>query len=195
VLADEAPKPFRFLDIACGDASASSAALKGSAIGSYFGIDLSPLSLELAREALKDLPCPVQLLLGDFSEAMEGWTETIDVVWIGMSLHHLQPSEKARLMKNVHDALSQDGLFMIWEPTLRNEESRAAWLDRFSALRSDWSAITDEEFSAMENHVRLADFPESADVWTAMGMDAGFVRAEQLFMMPNGLGRVFRYSG
>ena len=33
VLANEAPKPFRFLDIACGDASASSAALKGSAIG------------------------------------------------------------------------------------------------------------------------------------------------------------------
>ena len=111
------------------------------------------------------------------------------------SLHHLQPPEKARLIKNVHDALGPDGLFMIWEPTLRGDESRAERLDGFSALHSNWSAITDEEFGTMENHVRLADFPESADAWKAMGLDAGFVRAEQLFMMPNGSGRIFRYSG
>ncbi|WP_331374816.1 class I SAM-dependent methyltransferase [Sinorhizobium chiapasense] len=193
VLSQEMLKPFKFLDIACGDAVASAAALKGSAIDHYYGIDLSAQSLELARESLKALPCPVDLRCCDFVEAMADWSDAVDVVWIGMSLHHLQPEGKVRLMKDVHDTLSRSGLFLIWEPTLLEGENRAEWLDRFSAYRSVWAAITDEEFATMEAHMSLADFPESADTWKAMGRQAGFSHAEQIFLMPNRLGRVFQF--
>lgn len=115
-LSEEIPKPFKFLDIACGDAVASAAALKGSAIDHYYGIDLSPQSLDLARESLKDLPCPIDLRCCDFVEAMADWSDTVDVVWIGMSLHHLQPEGKVRFMKNVHHTLSRDGLFLSGNP-------------------------------------------------------------------------------
>jgi hypothetical protein len=124
---------------------------------------------------------------------MTGWTEPIDMVWIGMSLYHLQTEEKAGLMKDVHAALFPHGLFLIWEPTLLDGESRAEWLDRFSSCRPQWAAITDEEFAAMESHMRLADFPEPAESWKAMGRQAGFGPAEQLFMMPDRLGRVFKF--
>lgn len=193
LLSEEMQKPFSFLDIACGDAVASTAALKESAIDHYYGIDLSPQSLELARESLKDLPCPVNLQCCDFVETMANWPDTVDVVWIGMSLHHLQPEAKVRLMKNVHDVLSHGGLFLIWEPTLLEGESREGWLDRFAAYRSEWSTISDEEFATMEAHMSLADFPESADTWKAMGREAGFTHAEQIFLMPNRFGRVFQY--
>ena len=53
--------------------------------------------------------------------------------------------------------------------------------------------MTDEVFAAMESHTRLADFPEPADTWKAMGYQAGFANSQQLFMMPNRLGRVFRF--
>ena len=193
LLSQEMPKPFDFLDIACGDAVASAAALKGSAIEHYYGIDLSPQSLELARESLKVLGCPVELRCCDFVEAMGDWSDPVDVVWIGMSLHHLQSEGKARLMKNVYDTLSRNGLFLIWEPTLLDGESRAEWLDRFSTYRIVWAAITDEEFATMEAHMGLADFPETADMWKAMGREAGFSKAEQIFMMPNRFGRVFQF--
>jgi cyclopropane fatty-acyl-phospholipid synthase-like methyltransferase len=192
-LRDKTPKPFSFLDIACGDASASAAALNGSAIRHYYGIDLSAQSLVLASEALKALPCSIDLRCCDFAEAMAGWSEPIDVVWIGMSLHHLQPQGKSRLMQNVHDILAQRGLFMIWEPTLLEGENRMDWLGRFSSLRSGWSAVSDEEFAAMESHMQLADFPETAAAWREMGHQAGFAKSEQLFMMPNRMGRVFKY--
>jgi len=187
------PKPFSFLDIACGDAVASAAALEGSAIGQYYGIDLSPQSLELAKESLKDLPCPVDLRCRDFVEAMADWSDTVDLVWIGMSLHHLQPDGKVRLMKNVRDVLSRDGLFLIWEPTLVDGESREEHFDRFSAHRGAWATLTDDEFAAMEAHMRLADFPESADTWKAIGREAGFSEAEQIFLMPNRFGGVYQY--
>ncbi|TCL72602.1 class I SAM-dependent methyltransferase [Rhizobium sp. BK251] len=193
LLSEEMPKPFKFLDIACGDASASAAALKGSAIGHYYGIDLSAQSLELARQSLKDLRCPIDLRCCDFAEAMADWSETVDLVWIGMSLHHLQPEGKVRLMKDVHDALGRGGLFLIWEPTLLEGENRTEWLDRFTSYRSVWAALTDEEFETMDSHMRLADFPESADTWKSMGREAGFAHAEHIYQMPNRFGSVYQF--
>jgi SAM-dependent methyltransferase len=187
------PRPFTFLDIACGDASASALALKDTAISRYFGIDLSERSLELARESLKVLPCPSFLKCCDFADAMANWPEPVDVAWIGMSLHHLQSTDKALLMKSVHKVLNRDGLFMIWEPTLLEGETRAQWLDRFAGLRSAFAAIAENEFQAMECHMRRADFPESSEVWLAMGLQAGFGNAEEVFVMPNFMGRVFKY--
>ena len=61
LLADEAPRPFRFLDVACGDASATVGALQGTAISHYHGIDVSGPALDLAQRALAVLPCRVRL--------------------------------------------------------------------------------------------------------------------------------------
>ncbi|WP_318013333.1 class I SAM-dependent methyltransferase [Mesorhizobium sp. BR115XR7A] len=193
LLSREMPRPFKFLDIACGDAVASAAALKGTSVDRYYGIDLSARSLQLASEALKVLTCPVELRCCDFVEAMADWSAPVDVVWIGMSLHHLQTDGKARLMRDVHDALSRSGIFLIWEPTLLEGETRDDWLDRFSVCRAAFAAVTDDEFAAMESHMRLADFPEPADTWRAIGYQAGFANSDELFMMPNRLGRVFKY--
>ena len=58
LLVEETAGPFRFLDVACGDASASVGALLGTRIASYHGIDLSGPALDLAREQVARLPCP-----------------------------------------------------------------------------------------------------------------------------------------
>jgi SAM-dependent methyltransferase len=193
LLAGTMKAPFSFLDIACGDGAASAAALKATAVNHYYGIDLSPQSLELARLSLDALRCPVDLFCRDFAEALADWSEPIDVAWIGMSLHHLNADEKVHLMTNVHDRMNRTGLFLIWEPTLLEGESRADWLDRFSTYRPVWAAITDDEFATMEAHMRLADFPEPAATWTAMGRHAGFAHAQEIYMMPNRFGRVYKY--
>jgi hypothetical protein len=55
VLADDAVQPFRFLDIACGDASMTVTALRGTRIAHYHRIDLSQAARDLARRALAEL--------------------------------------------------------------------------------------------------------------------------------------------
>ena len=159
VLSEKMPRPFKFLDIACGDASASVAALKNTSIAHYYGIDLSARSLELASENLKVLPCPFELRCCDFADAMADWSKPVDVAWIGMSLHHLQLREKAQLMKNMHKTIASSGLFLIWEPTLLEGETRAEWLDRFAGLRRAFAAITEDEFQAMESQHEACRFP------------------------------------
>src|SRR5262249_43482807 len=69
-LVDEMARPFRFLDIACGDASVTVTALRGTRIAHYRGIDLSQAALDLARGALAELTCPVILERRDYVEAL-----------------------------------------------------------------------------------------------------------------------------
>jgi ubiquinone/menaquinone biosynthesis C-methylase UbiE len=89
ILVDEAVWPFRFLDIACGDASSTVDALKGTRVAHYHGIDLSQAALDLASKALEALACPVTLDHRDFVAALHDRPESVDVAWISLSLHHL----------------------------------------------------------------------------------------------------------
>jgi SAM-dependent methyltransferase len=194
VLATEAPDRFVFLDVACGTATASAEALEGARVGRYIGIDISRPSLDMAEQALARLGCPVDLRCQDFVEAIYAWTEPVDVVWIGQSLHHLKVNEKRKFMRWVRALLSRDGLFLIWEPTCLEGEDRDGWMERFRRLRPEWSKVTDEEFAAFDLRCRTSDYAETATTWKAIGREAGFERAEELLTVPNRLARVYRYS-
>ena len=62
--------PFCFLDIACGDGSTMKAALRGTQVRHYHGIDLSQAALDLAAANLAELPFEIELDHRDFVEAM-----------------------------------------------------------------------------------------------------------------------------
>ncbi len=194
ILITEAPKPFRFLDIACGDAMGSATALNGTEISRYIGIDLSEPALALAEETLKPLPCPVTLVQADFAEALVDWAEPADVAWIGMSLHHLETPAKGKVVRHVRRLLDQGGLFLIWEPTLRDGEDRDGWLDRFEyGSRPLWAELDASEWNAMLMHMWESDYPEPASACHALGLEAGFRSAETVFVAPSELAQVYCY--
>ena len=194
ILVTEAPKPFRFLDIACGDATGSRAALRGTDVSGYFGVDLSQPALTLAEETLKTLPCPVTLVQADFVEALAGWSEAVDVVWIGQSLHHLDTQNKRELMRRVRRLLGPNGLFLIWEPTLSEGEDRDGWLGRVEhGSRLLWTELDASEFCAIVTHNRASDYPEPVAVWHSLGLEAGFCTAQTVFVDPRELARVYCY--
>jgi SAM-dependent methyltransferase len=193
VLIDEAQDGFVFADLACGTAPRSAAALADSNVSRYVGIDISQPSLDVAKEALATLTCPVELRCEDFVEAIDCWKGPLDVVWIGQSLHHLLAQDKVSFMRKVHRLLSRGGLFLIWEPTRLEGEDREGWLERFHRVRPDWAAISDEEFAAFESHCRASDYSETAQTWIDMASDAGFTTADELMTVPNKLARVYRF--
>jgi hypothetical protein len=97
-------------------------------------------------------------------------------------------------MQRVRALLPRDAFFLIWEATCLDGEDREDWMERFRQLRPDWSALTDEEFAAFDSHHRASDYSETAATWMGLGREAGFKRVEQLFIVPNQLARVYRYS-
>jgi SAM-dependent methyltransferase len=193
-LVAEVNRPFRFLDLACGDARLTVAALQGTPVIHYHGIDLSAPALALARQTVEALACPVELEQADFVSAMRERPEPADVVWIGLSLHHLQTPDKQVLMREVRSAVGDGGRFLIYEPVCHEGESRPAYLDRFEqTTRSAWAALAPEDRAAIVAHVRDADFPEPPSVWAQLGRDAGFSDVRELFTDPAGLYTVFRF--
>ena len=191
LLVDEYDRPFRFLDIACGDASASVSALRSTRIARYHGIDFSRAALDLARSALKDLDCGVTLDERDFLQAMSGRDGIDDVIFIGLSLHHLQTAEKLAFMVLVRRALAGGGCFVLYENTSPDGEDRNEWLRRWDSQRSQWTAYSDDEWNAMRAHVHAADFPETVSTWHQIGRYAGFTDLRELFAAPSDLFRMY----
>ena len=174
-LNDVFTSPFCFLDIACGDASMMKTALRGTQVRHYHGIDLSQAALDLAAANLAGLPFEVDLDHRDFVEAMMCRPEHADASWCSLSIHHLSTDDKLRLMKAIRGATGARGIFLLYEPTRRVGEDRAAFLDRF--LRTNkplWKMLTPDEWDQIWQHVTTCDFPETADGWCALGREAGF---------------------
>ena len=122
--------------------------------------------------------------------------EPADVVWIGLSLHHLQPADKLVIMREARGALEGKGQLMIYEPTRRERESRDGYLERFTTINQPiWSALTDAEWATILDHVTHCDFPETASGWLGLGSEAGFLQQSELFVAPTDLYRLFRFQG
>jgi SAM-dependent methyltransferase len=192
VIRAHAPTPYSFLDIACGDSSASARALKGTPIGHYFGIDISGPALAIARQELSMFTCPVTLIQSDFVDALSNWTKPIDVAWIGQSLHHLETPAKKEFVRHVRRILSGGGVFVIWEPTLFDGENQEGWISRFeSGSKPLWSNLIEEDWEAMVSHIRASDHAETSSMWTQLGLDAGFKNADEIYIAPTQLARVY----
>src|SRR5262252_4109104 len=114
-LVTDVNRPFKFLDLACGDARLTVAALEGTSVIHYHGIDLSAPALAMARQTVESLACPAELEQEDFVTAMRDRPEPADVVWIGLALHHLQTPDKRVLMREVRAAVGNGGRFLIYE--------------------------------------------------------------------------------
>ena len=130
----------------------------------------------------------------DFADALRHRSEPTDVIWLGQSLHHLAGPAKLAVMRDLRRLLADRGVFLLWEPARFDDESREAWLERFEERwQSRLSHLTAEEWSAMVDHVRTADFPETVSGWLGMGREAGFGEGGELLQAPFDLGRVFRF--
>jgi ubiquinone/menaquinone biosynthesis C-methylase UbiE len=194
ILIDEAIQPFRFLDIACGDAAATCTALTGLKVGAYYGIDLSQPALDLARESVETLGCPVTLQCRDFVEVLRDWKESVDVAWIGQSLHHLQLVDKLLLMRRIRHIVGDRGLFLIWEAISFDGETREAWFRRYEQIRPVFTSLSAEEWDTMAEHTRMADIPETNAQWHSLGHEAGFSKTRELFVAPHQLSAMYCFS-
>ncbi len=186
---------FNFLDIACGDASVMKAALHGTKVRHYHGIDLSEPALELAAANLAGMPFAVDLDHRDFVDAMMRRPEHADAAWCSLSIHHLATDDKLRLMKAIRGAVGARGIFMLYEPTRRADEDRNAFMTRFRRTNEIlWNVLTPPEWTQIWHHVSTCDFPETAAVWCELGRKAGFSNAQQVFVDPTDFFRLFRFD-
>jgi len=195
ILASEVGRPFSFADLACGDAYSSSRCLVGTRLREYIGIDLSEWALRLAEQELKKVDAPCRLISGRFEELDHHLDTAPDVVWVGLSIHHLPTAEKQRFMEKVQRMLAPGGLFLIYEPVFGRDDNAGNYGARFREVAARaWIGLSAAERDAVCEHVSGFDQPELPEQWIRLGREAGFSAADRIYTDPTGLYSLFRYS-
>lgn len=184
----------RILDLGCGDASVLVSALTDLPVAHYHGVDLAEPALEMAAENLTALGCEIELEQADFIEAMRERPEPADLVWIGLSLHHLDTGDKLELLHEIRAVLASSGRLLIYDPTIPDEENLTSFHNREETIiRERWTMLTEAEREAAVRHIHASDLPETVSDTLALGREAGFASVEQLYVSPSNIYRMFMY--
>ena len=179
---------FSLLDLGCGDAIFMRPALKTTRIKRYYGVDLSPVALSLARENMASLNCEQNFIQGDFFSVVQDSAISVDVIWVGLSMHHLPFPEKKRFLEFSFKLLNDVGYLLIYEPTTKENEGRESYLQRWcQECQTKWVALSPKEIKESQEHVKEADFPESLSNFEELGRDSGFAGVTCLFTDPDDL--------
>ncbi len=182
---DSLGRPFSFLDLGCGDAAFSARLLRGRQVTRYAGIDLSPVALDLAKQNLADCEFSQELHQGDFVTMLGSLSSSYDVIYIGLSLHHLLSEEKKALLAGIQKSLNPGGYLLIYDPVRLPGETRDEFMQRWvNHAQKTWMELTPEELASAIEHVTSADFPEEIAGLDQMAVDAGFYPAELLYRDP-----------
>ena len=187
-------KPFTFLDLACGDADLTAAALRGTKMSFYTGVDFSAPALALAANKIAELGTPRTLHEADFTDFLRQNKETFDVIYLGLSLHHLETETKREMLKHLRRATAPGGNFYLFEPFLLGGEKREDYVERWAAaMDGPYDPFPPAARDALRDHVRESEKPELKDEYLNSAREAGFKEGEILFTDPDNFYSLFRF--
>jgi len=183
---DRFTEPVHFLDLACGDAEQTTKLLQSKSIGRYVGVDRSEPALAIAAENVMRLSTQTELVTADFVEFLEGTDERFEVIYVGLSAHHLGEAGLPRFFKAVRRCLTPTGVFAAYEPFLLPDEVRQDYADRFALIANKlWVEMTVEQRARVNAHVREFDFPLTLTQWNEIARVAGLSHASTLMKTPD----------
>jgi cyclopropane fatty-acyl-phospholipid synthase-like methyltransferase len=179
---------FELLDLGCGDAGSMAQALERTRISRYVGVDLAQMALDLAAKNLAGLGCKHLLQEKDYFEVVREGKIKADVIWLGLTFHHLPQQQKAKFLHLARKILPADGYLLMYEPTLLEDENRDQFLERCGQVRNNsWLALTAAELNKIGDHINNHDFPEKISTLEQMGREQGFSGVTSLFQSPDKL--------
>lgn len=174
-------RSFSILDLGCGDAAVLAPMLANIEVGTYEGVDLSEPALALAEQNLKSLSCPVRLSHSDLLAALNEDHRRYDVIHTSYAVHHLSTDQKGEFFALVARRLEKDGLLLLTDVTREEDESLPVHFQRFCDwLRRDWHALSEDEKTAICDHILANDLPETRSVLESLARAAGLDDAVEL---------------
>ena len=194
ILINETNGPFTFLDLACGDSYYSSIILRDTKAVEYIGIDVSTDALSLAKENLKDSGLTSTFIRADFFDFDQIVERAVDVIWVGFSVHHLSTAKKLEFFIKVKNAISENGIFVFYEPIFIEGEDLDKYCKRFNETYDiHWKGLDKEEEEVLFEHIRESEKPETTENWLRLGKEAGFKDARKVFSEQTGLYEIFKF--
>jgi len=182
------------LTLACGDTEITSEALQETKVASYTGVDFSTPAIALAAEKTAALQCPRSFHEEDFTHFLRDNQETFDVIYLGLCLHHLETAAKRGMMHHLRRATAESGSFYLFEPILHDGETREEYVERWAeAMDGPYDPFSPAARTALRDHVRESERPESIEEYLSAAHTAGLSHGEILFTDPGNFYALFRF--
>lgn len=186
LLVKNLPKPFTMLDLGCGDGSFTAQALLNTQISEYTGIDVSVPAVEDGKKNIAVTGCQGNFIIGDCWQLTHDLAKNepnkFDVVFTSFALHHLQLSEKEDVIKNIKNLLKSGGIFILIDIVRQENEDRDSYVKRYlENVKKDWTLITPEEYTMVDNHISSSDFPETQSNLKNISQQVGFSNFECVY--------------
>lgn len=190
-IADTLPStPFSFLDLGAGDACWTSRTLENRPLTRYQAIDLSRPALDLAKANTERLSGEKTFVQGDFVLKLPA--QAFDVVFIGMSLHHLPLEEKREFLPRIRQIVNSGGRFLFYEVIRGEHESREETFTRWSShVSQHWTDLNAAELAKIQAHVASSDYQEPVETYLELAKASGFSQARHLYTDENGFYAAF----
>ena len=187
--------PIRFLDLACGDAETASRLLMNRPMASYVGVDRSPQALAAAARRLADLGPRAELVAADLVDFLEVRNDRFDVIYVGLSAHHLGEAGLQRFFAAIVRRLAPSGVFTAYEPFVLPDETRDEHINRLCQIVDHyWLNMSVEHRATLKIHVRENDHPIALRQWNLLVSASGFCPARTVLKTPDRLYQLVAHS-
>lgn len=184
-------RAFTLVDLGCGDAATMTFALEDTYVSNYCGVDLSEVALQFARANAQSLVCAKSFFEGDYFEIVRRGMCQGDVIWIGLSFHHLSPSKQREFVSAAAGAVAPGGHLMIYDVFGDNGDPRETTLGRvWSECVEQCPTLTADELASIHEHMWSCDHPATVATLSEHAEQAGFEPPITLFANDSGLCRL-----
>mgnify|MGYP000235151597 CR=1 FL=1 len=175
-------KNLTILDLGCGDGSMTLNLLPPERIASYIGCDLSKPALDIAQRRIDLLNINAKLACDDMLKvAIEQPDNSADLIFSSYAVHHLNASNKLRLIENLARSLNSGGKFILIDIFREPTEDRAAYMQNYlQHVTNNWLALSSESQQLVVNHAKEFDFPELPAFFQSVGSKSGLNEGQQL---------------
>ncbi|HWR01222.1 MAG TPA: L-histidine N(alpha)-methyltransferase [Chlorobaculum sp.] len=176
------PGPLNVIDLGCGDAAHIGKILKPGQVAEYYGCDLSPYALDVARNNLSPFGVRVNLLCRDMIAVLkEAPANHFDLVYSGYALHHLPVEAKQAFFTQCRRILRENGCVILVDVMRDEKQARPDYLDDYNgAVATKWEALSLAERDEVQEHIRNCDFPETPATLQSFALNAGLRNSRRL---------------
>jgi SAM-dependent methyltransferase len=176
------PGLLNVIDLGCGDAAHIGKMLSPGQVSEYFGCDLSPYALDVARINLEPFGISVKLLCREMIAVLREAPENhFDLVYSGFALHHLPIEGKQAFFMECRRILRPNGCVILVDVMREEGKARPEYLDDYNgSVATEWMALTRSERDQVQEHITNCDFPETPTALQELARNAGLKNSRRL---------------